>query len=116
MAKLGEWIQVEEAKIKVLEDIRQQRGRSGLRDYFDPDMLAAFKQRVHGAGEGQLAAIRFNDHDDGDEKDVERPSGMFQLRSKRLGPHTYDMREEWLALGHRFILKHMLDTAVPPRP
>lgn len=102
MAKLAEWIEVEETKERVLAEIRRERGQSSQRDYFAPEVLAAFKQRIpgdHTGGGGgeadrQLVSIRFN-HQPGQER-------------KQLGPHIYDMREEWLALGHRFVLKHLL--------
>lgn len=83
----------------LLNEIRAQQGDRSLRDYHSPVVLETFKQRLASDSRNdrllQLPSFRFT-----------RQAG--EDASPRLTEHHYDVREEWLALAHRFILKHYL--------
>lgn len=77
----------------LLKEVREQRGGTSVRDYFLPEVLAAFKRIEGSEAELRLPSIRFKYDTD---------------QAAPLTEHNYDMREEWLALGHRFMLKSLI--------
>jgi len=76
------------------EILVEKKGSQGCNyhDYFAPNVIDEFKQRIQPAKEDDFL--------------------LEAVRSRSTGPqghhHSYDMREEWIAQGHRFILSALL--------
>jgi len=98
-ARINRWIEIEEAKDRILKERRVPHDTSVVKYAATPEFQAAVRNILPASttensvqSEEELPAIRFSDEPDG--------SG-----SSELIHYTYNMRESWLGLGHRFVLK-----------